>query len=368
MNKNTKSNKKVRQRNFNAHERQKQLQTHNAYRAVIGALFSNMTEAHKQRLDRAVEGFQSAIKLMHSIYTQMIKIDVRGVKAKKPSYDTRWYEDGDIDQLMDHYFGQNPGIVHTTPLQGDGHFARNDLEDTIVEFLQGNMNDDSGTGTKTALIPLNIGAQISPALPENSTPSGQHWTLAIIEFASEVRGPRLYYFDSLYSDTNDSLKNVLQNSVYRVFNQRTILTPLTLKRVQKDGYNCGPWIIEAARYYFTSSLSSSSQSLTGHGLEQTDIAKARREHNRIVGYIPPNRSSRRKKKKRKTSTPSRSSKKPCLQPSESTEQKTPERTTGPSLNRGTSRLFKPMFNPSIISIPDSSNDSKASIFEFPDNA
>lgn len=268
-----------------------------AYKKIIGLLLSNMREEDLDRLEIKVPGFKEAIKLYGAIDQQ---IDSNEVDASKKDVDTskkrsrkgsrRWYTDADISNLFRYLTESLENISFTTPMQGgDAVFSAEDLQANIHANILNAIGNDRDQESTRVLIPLNIGAK-------SGNRSGNHWVLAYVRFTSRVN--EIYYIDPLGSDIPAQISGALTRSLRDIFNLDASVN-LEITRlegpVQQDGYNCGPWIVEACRIF--------AEGGDPNTLVNLDIEAARRQHTEILrndaasNSSPRKRSTRRRKAK-----------------------------------------------------------------------
>lgn len=107
---------------------------------------------------------------------------------------------------------------------------------------------------------------------------GNHWTFLWIKFEGNAASPHVAYVDP----TGESLPKTLREGVQEVFPGAHLVH--STERLQYDGYNCGPWIVECI------------QSLLNHDalpqdLTESDLQKIRRQHQNILREASSSRSS-----------------------------------------------------------------------------
>lgn len=170
----------------------------------------------------------------------------------------RWYKDKDINRLMRYYFASHSNVDVLAALLGTDWLGEkgttNTLKDTL-NSLQEVRSDLIAQGQPVKdkiLVPINL--------------DKNHWALLYFVFNGQAVQPEnIYYFDPFGTPINANVEHALQS----VFKQSSIVN--INARVQEDGYNCGPWVVEAAR------------SLVDAGAEPScNISKARLEHEKII--------------------------------------------------------------------------------------
>jgi hypothetical protein len=143
----------------------------------------------------------------------------------------RWYDDDDINRLMDALFDNVPRLTptHALNINADGgEIFRANLMAREENIRRGVERIDR------ILIPVNLGAY-DPA----AGIAGTHWAGLRINRAQTAEGrAQIRYFDPLGNEMPDRLRAIL-NEVYP--NAEIIVNR---QRFQFDGCNCGPWVIE----------------------------------------------------------------------------------------------------------------------------
>lgn len=172
--------------------------------------------------------------------------------------DDRWYETDDINLLLQHYFAVNPNVEILTALLGTDwqgeEGSNNTLKANLQSFQQQRLLASSPTKNKV-IVPVNL--------------NNDHWVLLYILYQEKNQYPAtVYYFDPFGHAINDDVNQAINDA----FPTAEIVN--TSARVQSDGYNCGPWIIEAAR------------ALVNSGAEPNgNIRAAREEHQQILAQL-----------------------------------------------------------------------------------
>ncbi|CAM4449743.1 MAG: hypothetical protein LEGION0398_MBIBDBAK_00722 [Legionellaceae bacterium] len=165
---------------------------------------------------------------------------------------TEWYTDNDINYLLKHYLGNNENIDILAPVLGTDLQANEDgiIQNNLKEMLQSYQENTSVK--KNIVIPVNI--------------HQDHWVLLYI--LREENKSTIYYFDPLGYEFAQDVKN----AIGAIFPEDEFVNLTT--RVQNDGYNCGPFIVEAARSLIS----------TG-SLIDINIEHARQEHDQLLKNI-----------------------------------------------------------------------------------
>jgi hypothetical protein len=174
------------------------------------------------------------------------------------SRDTHFYSTQEVNRLLTHYLQGNNSIELFTALLGTDWIHGNELQGVLVEFNRQRLLAISrGQAVKDkVLIPVNV--------------NQNHWVLFYIIYPEDAATlPTIYYFDPLGRALPDEVKTAL--------NHRNLYPGVNINamghKVQRDGYNCGPWIIEAARAI----MNEKPVPNASH-----DIVRARDEHMSII--------------------------------------------------------------------------------------
>lgn len=140
-----------------------------------------------------------------------------------------WYFDHEIDSLLTYYFSTDKSIYNFWPILATGQDSRKDLEEMLREYFKQQVlaMSEGRTMPSKLVLPCNLGKS--------------HWTLVYIDLTAS--GQKICYFDPMGSSIPSKIQNVLSSQ-----ESLSNLPIIDLKlNVQRDGYNCGPWAIEAAR-------------------------------------------------------------------------------------------------------------------------
>jgi cellulose biosynthesis protein BcsQ len=293
--------------------------TNKAYRKILGIFLKHLTDEHKKLLTAKVPNLIPTLNLYSTLFEDIERESSAAAvaalgdssldastpsKKRKRSSTTQyyWYTDEDITHLLDHILQNKPNYFYTTPMQGDGRFSADQLTKNIEEYLLNHIVDNYEEGqNQTVFIPLNVGA-----LQGSHDTGGNHWTLAIIKITTKQT--EIFYFDPLGNDipasVNDALKKVAQN-VYDKKVERVDRMQKVVTRVQYDGYNCGPWVIEFVHQLINNDAPN---------LANIDISDRRAHYQDILKNIEREENTKNSKKTKNTST-SASQKEKAVKPS-----------------------------------------------------
>ncbi len=229
-----------------------------AHLKVAKEKFTNLMEAETLTLPR-IPNKKTSI----NIKFPKTKINQRYMKLPiVKGTDTHWYTGDEIDKLFKSYLSGHSKIVYLDTMLATNYVSQeNVLRDNLVQFDQRRMNDirQGLEVSDRVLVPINL--------------RNNHWALLYIIYSTDAATlPDIYYFDPLGGEAPDEVKRALQGG----FSLRRLSDVTIIKlnrRVQHDSYNCGPWIVEAARAI----------ARNGEVPEASlDINQARIEHRQII--------------------------------------------------------------------------------------
>jgi chromosome partitioning protein len=260
----------------------KKTQISSMYHKLVGVLFRNLTEANLRMFGR---DFRERIAIYSSINvddaikaTQYLKLP----STPRPSYieaqDESWYSEDEINTLMRYYLNRQEGVCCLEAVSGTYENGKL-LEQRLNWFER-----ERAPEIYKAIVPINL--------------DFRHWALLYIRYGSvsgpHQRTPEIFYFDPFGDRINPICKGVLQNVYFDLFIGDCFddVQIINLdQRVQEDGYNCGPWIVEAARAIVTQGA------IPDLGF---DIFSARKAHRALLNPEPA-QSNREKRKKHQQS-------------------------------------------------------------------
>lgn len=182
--------------------------------------------------------------------------------------DTQWYTDDEMNRLLNHYVGQQQGIELLTAMLATDTNRGNDLRDNLVQF------------TTNRLIAISQGHQVNDKIIIPINLNENHWSLLYVILPKDAaRLPSIYYFDPFGDPPPQEVVKAIQT--VPMFQMAEIVN--VGSRLQQDGFNCGPWVIEATRLIINKGI------VPDRG--QVDIIAARKEHRTIRGQEYPRESS-----------------------------------------------------------------------------
>lgn len=250
-----------------------------AYKKVVAMLFANMTTEHKDQLESKVNGFKNKMQCDAAIRLDIEETKKEASKTKPGKrgkrVDRTWYTDDEIDHLFRSFTestqardGSN--ILNTPPLSGDGYYGERDLASEIETGLIRAIGKKD-VGRAKLLMPLNIGAG------KNSRTTGNHWVLCYISF--DENNNDIWYIDPLGNGIPKNISAAIKQSLCNVFKKD--INDLSISElnapVQRDGYNCGPYIVEACRIFCDEQGINLVETLTA-----LDMQLVRRQHKEIL--------------------------------------------------------------------------------------
>jgi hypothetical protein len=170
--------------------------------------------------------------------------------------DNGWYTDEDITNLLEHFYDGREDVQYFTPLEvyeDAGAALTQSLYDNCVkEITQAQIGASLPT---TILIPINLG--------------NCHWTALHLAFSTKDRSsPMISYVDPQGSRIPEEVVCALK-AVYGVETDEIYVSK---KRMQKDDYNCGPWVMATFDHLVRGGLPD----------EDLDIAQKRQEYEDIL--------------------------------------------------------------------------------------
>jgi len=177
-------------------------------------------------------------------------------KNTQKENDNHWYTDDEINFLLQYYFAANSKVEILTALLGtdwrgeEGKY--NTLQSNLQSFHQQRLLTATASVKNKVIVPINL--------------NNNHWALLYILYNETSQDPAtVYYFDP-FGKAIDANVNQAVSSAFPTAEIVNIEA-----RVQDDGHNCGPWIIEAARAFVRKGAEPSG-----------NIDSARKEHQAIL--------------------------------------------------------------------------------------
>jgi len=150
---------------------------------------------------------------------------------KTHSVSKHWYSDDEINNLLNYYLRENEEVMLFTAILATDLKRGNDLYANLLQFqdqryqaLQKGIYVES-----KVIIPINL--------------YQNHWALIYLVYPQGKRIPDIYYFDPFGKTIPKEVETVLfHHHLFLGAKFRNIG-----ERVQWDGHNCGPWVVEVAR-------------------------------------------------------------------------------------------------------------------------
>ncbi|MFN7098507.1 MAG: hypothetical protein ACK4PR_13280, partial [Gammaproteobacteria bacterium] len=172
--------------------------------------------------------------LTFKVWHEASGVQIKGsMKNRVGAQDDRtWYEDDDINFLLKYYIGSNQTIELLDAMLGtSSENGRNILIENLIQFnsLRNQRLNEGKIVKNKFIIPVNL--------------NNNHWTLFYLIYPENSADlSRINYFDPLGNVLPADLGVALQ-TLNHSLGTNIISIP---GRVQNDGYNCGPWVVEAA--------------------------------------------------------------------------------------------------------------------------
>ena len=163
---------------------------------------------------------------------------VNSKNAKLSVSDRHWYQDDEVNHLLQSVIAQYPDVDLLTAMLGTDWQAGNTLKDQLVQYnIERTRRVDLGQSVNNkVIIPINLGTDDG---------QGIHWVLLYIDYASGVEQlPKLTYIDPF---GNNIPATLLDNLHGENFIPNTEIDFSKVK-LQHDVHNCGPWIVHCAAF------------------------------------------------------------------------------------------------------------------------
>ena len=275
---------------------------HIAYKRIIGFTFRYLQVEHFAQLEKRMPDLRQKLFLFETLResirmsenTQLKQVGpllVNGstvnIVSKPPM--SQWYTEEHIQSLFNALktdLGTNSPFAFTTPISDAHADYQATLQTNIVQLLTEYVADTKPGNLRPywLMIPLNLGGQQRFVATDRA---GSHWTLASVYI--DLQGKyQVRYFDSLGNPIPESSKAAIRGALTEVFpaSQSSIDDCTSgAERLQHDGHNCGPWIIEFARACLDPRL-------TAKELRKINIEAARQQQqDRLLAMAAPTASS-----------------------------------------------------------------------------
>lgn len=168
---------------------------------------------------------------------------------------THWYTHDEMSRLLDNIFGNNDDVDVFTAIDGtqfQGATLVDNLNDRLMQHIA---NESLGLKKpKHLVLPVNI--------------NGNHWVALDINLSNDAN-PLVAYVDPFGKAMPKNIEDAIKSVFPGISNANLIVSPI---RLQNDGYNCGPWVIESLRYIIAK----------GALPDNLNIEQARRAHQMII--------------------------------------------------------------------------------------
>jgi len=253
-------------------KRDKKKQAFGAFKRVIGECFKNLTKEDLDLLEGPGNPFAIRVNLFSHIAENVDTKEYLPLPQTPvhEEQDEHWYDRLEIDRLLTHYFREDAtvfraGAVSLEEMNNDPFIhAIQDMHTRVA------LNE----GITRGVLPINL--------------RGNHWVLLYFLFPTGANDrAEIYYFDPFEEEMPPRMGAILAQ--FYKDKAPTILEG----RVQEDGYNCGPWVVEAAR----------AMAINGALPERGfDIHACREEHRGVVQAIASQAQSEKKRSKKRKAT------------------------------------------------------------------
>ena len=148
--------------------------------------------------------------------------------------DTHFYTDDEIFVLMRKYLGANTGNLVLDSMT----IGYNDN----LQGLQGSLLNhraiimEAAAQNRRVFIPVNVG--------------NVHWNLVILDYSNGINNQQIFHVDPMGS-SNIELERMIISGLSLPASTRI---ESIQNGYQQDHFNCGPWIIELAKYFATNGV------------------------------------------------------------------------------------------------------------------
>ncbi|MDF2690393.1 MAG: regulatory protein [Gammaproteobacteria bacterium] len=213
--------------------------THHQYRYIAAKLLSNMSAADllflRLRQPRLAGLIAVCLSAFRGYSVQVSPAAAASASSAKPAAklvlkfaDAHHYNHDEINELTWHYIKDIPGVSMCAPI----HIKEVSLEHALTTYRQTRLGPD----ISSFFIPLALGD-----IDYADGSKGGHWVM-LYGIRSANGQLQLSYFDPFGNDPSASFTETCK----KIFGVSGLLKMGNVK-LQQDGYNCGPWVIEAIR-------------------------------------------------------------------------------------------------------------------------
>ena len=224
-------------------------------------------ETPKQRM-RNLESGQEALAKQVGLLAETTPPILPKDKARS-DFATSWYSEQQVNTLIAYYCAESKDYDCISSTLGTKSARGIEFKDIFKQFNEERLKHGVTVKDKI-IIPLNL--------------NRDHWVLVYLDYTLG----NIYYCDPLGALMPENIRDIIRNEV--VFSNAEV-NPLfpgshhqTAQRLQQDGYNCGPWVVEVARAIVRT------EGELVHGVERAscaslDMNQARKEHFATLSLI-----------------------------------------------------------------------------------
>lgn len=216
----------IQTKTFTSNQNDKKMQALDSFKRVVGECFKNLTEEDSKTLEDPANPFAVRVHLFSHI-AENIDVNEYIPPPQTPVHeeqDQHWYEHLEINRLLIHYFKNEVSIFRAGAVSLE-ELNSNPFMHAIQDMHQRVAQNQEIT---RGVLPINV--------------RGNHWVLLYFIFPTRDNDTaEIYYFDPFGVPMPKAMASRLEE-----FYPGKAVTNLE-GRVQEDGFNCGPWVVEAAR-------------------------------------------------------------------------------------------------------------------------
>jgi hypothetical protein len=144
---------------------------------------------------------------------------------------THWYTHDEMQQLLHHAFDQNDTVTLFDAIDAEqfsGATLMNNLYDRLVQSTIEKSLDIPQA--QHMVLPVNLG--------------NRHWVALYINLENEA-SPMVTYVDSFGNGMPQQIQDAIRKVFPHINEDNIVVSPF---RLQEDGYNCGPWVVECLKH------------------------------------------------------------------------------------------------------------------------